>query len=49
MTCSTWEDARVLAPGETLGLRREGTFRVVSRITRVTRNGITRIAAHRHP
>jgi hypothetical protein len=29
MTCSTWEDARMLAPGEMLGLRREGTFRVV--------------------
>jgi hypothetical protein len=26
MTCSTWEDANVLAPGEMLGLRREGTF-----------------------
>ena len=24
MTCSTWEDARVIAPGEMLGLRREG-------------------------
>jgi hypothetical protein len=34
MTFSTWEDARVLATGEMLGLRREGTFWVVSRITR---------------
>ena len=30
--CSTWENAKVLAPGEMLGLRREGTFCVVSRI-----------------
>jgi hypothetical protein len=34
MTCSTWEDARVHAPGEMLGLRREGAFWVVTRITR---------------
>ena len=34
MTCSTWEDAKVLAPGEMLGLRREGTLRVVTHITR---------------
>jgi hypothetical protein len=26
MTCWTWEDAKLLAPGEMLGLRREGTF-----------------------
>lgn len=32
LTCGSWEDARVLAPGEMLGLRREGTFWVVSRL-----------------
>ena len=32
MTCASWEDARVLMPGQMLGLRREGTFWVLSRI-----------------
>ena len=32
LTCSTWEDARVLLPGQMLGIRREGTFWVMSRI-----------------
>jgi hypothetical protein len=51
-------ETKVLARGEMLGLRREGTY-VVSPITRVTcngitrngmtRNGMTRIATHRLP
>jgi hypothetical protein len=26
MTCSTWEDAKVLQVGEMIGLRREGSY-----------------------
>jgi hypothetical protein len=32
MTCGSWEDAKVLQTGEMLGLRRDGTFWVVTRI-----------------
>jgi hypothetical protein len=32
LTCASWEDAKVLATGEMLGLRREGTFWVLTRI-----------------
>lgn len=32
LTSGSWEDARVLQPGEMLGLRREGTFWVVTKI-----------------
>lgn len=32
LNCGSWEDARVVLPGEMLALRREGTFWVISKI-----------------